>query len=172
MICYIEQVCTNPEHQFPMVTKFYMVTPKNLWILNVELGFCHSSGIYNFKALPTLMGDLCTYDIEPALISFRFKYRLWFDGSSLFTLLPIYIYIYIYIPLWRCGQTLAMVSSLLRFLDQTQRRITVGRTPLEVWSARRRDLYLTTHNSHNKHPCPRWDSNSRSQQASGRRQTP
>jgi len=36
----------------------------------------------------------------------------------------------------------ALVSSFTRFLDHTQRRATVGRTPLDVWSARRRDLYL------------------------------
>ena len=53
--------------------------------------------------------------------------------------------------LWRCGPTRAMASSLLRFLDHTQRRITVGRTPLGELSARRRDLYLTTHNTHNRH---------------------
>jgi len=29
-------------------------------------------------------------------------------------------------------------------LNQTQRRTTVGRTPLDDWSARRTDLYLTT----------------------------
>ena len=52
-----------------------------------------------------------------------------------------------------------MASSFLRFLDQTQRRTTVGRTPLGEWSARRRGLYLTTHNTHNRQPCPRWDSN-------------
>ena len=40
-----------------------------------------------------------------------------------------------------------------RFIDHTQRRTTVGRTPLNEWSVRRRDLYLTTHNNHNKHPC-------------------
>jgi len=34
------------------------------------------------------------------------------------------------------------------FLDHTQRRSTFGRTPLDEWSARRRDLYLTTHNTH------------------------
>ena len=33
------------------------------------------------------------------------------------------------------------------FLDHIQRRITVGRTPLDEWSARRRDLYLTTQHS-------------------------
>jgi hypothetical protein len=27
---------------------------------------------------------------------------------------------------------------------------TLGRTPLDKWSARRRDLYLTTHNTHNR----------------------
>ena len=36
------------------------------------------------------------------------------------------------------------------FLDHTQRRPTVGRTPLDEGSARCRDLYLTTHNTHNK----------------------
>jgi hypothetical protein len=45
-------------------------------------------------------------------------------------------------------------SSYMRFLNHTQRRTTVGRTPLGEWSARRRDLYLTTHNTHNRHPCP------------------
>ena len=35
-------------------------------------------------------------------------------------------------------------------LDHTQRRTTVGRTPLDERSARHRDLYLTTHNTHNR----------------------
>jgi len=51
-------------------------------------------------------------------------------------------------PPWRCGPARAMASSFLRFLDHTQRRITVGRTQLDAWSVRRRDLYLTTHNTH------------------------
>ena len=37
-----------------------------------------------------------------------------------------------------------------RFLDHTQRHTTVGRTPLNEWSARHRDLNLTTHNIHNR----------------------
>ena len=52
--------------------------------------------------------------------------------------------------LWRCGPTRAMASSFTRFLHHTQRRITVGRTPLDEWSASRTDLYLTTHNTHNR----------------------
>ena len=34
--------------------------------------------------------------------------------------------------------------------SHTHRRTTVGRTPLDEWSARCRDLYLTTHNTHNR----------------------
>ena len=46
----------------------------------------------------------------------------------------------------------AAVSQRLRntVLDHTQRRTTLGRTPLDEWSARRRGLYLTTHNTHNR----------------------
>jgi hypothetical protein len=59
-------------------------------------------------------------------------------------LLMSYIYIYIYIY---------MEHLFSIFLDHTQRRTTVGRTPLYEWSARRRDLYLTTHDTHNRQIC-------------------
>jgi hypothetical protein len=39
---------------------------------------------------------------------------------------------------------LVLASSFLRFRDHTQWHNTVGRTPLDEWSARRRDLYLTS----------------------------
>jgi hypothetical protein len=44
----------------------------------------------------------------------------------------------------------ALASSRTRLLDYTQWRATVSRTPLNEWSVRRRDLYLTTHNIHNR----------------------
>jgi hypothetical protein len=56
----------------------------------------------------------------------------------------------IFFFLWRCDPMRVMASLFLRFLDHTQRRTTVGRTPLDEWSARRKDLYLTTHNTHNR----------------------
>ena len=43
-----------------------------------------------------------------------------------------------------------MEHLFLMFLDHTKRRTTVGRTPLNESSARRRDLYLTTHDTHNR----------------------
>jgi hypothetical protein len=45
-----------------------------------------------------------------------------------------------------------MASSFTRFLDHTQRRTTIGMTPLEEWSAQRTDLYLTTHNRQTSMP--------------------
>ena len=46
----------------------------------------------------------------------------------------------LYSPRWA-------LASPERFRDHTQRRTTVGRTPLDEW---RNDLYLTTHNTHNR----------------------
>jgi hypothetical protein len=63
-----------------------------------------------------------------------------------------------YNPLWLYFYSPVAGFSLLisRFLDHTQRRATVGRTPLDEWSICRRDIYLTTHNTHNRQtstPC-------------------
>jgi hypothetical protein len=41
-------------------------------------------------------------------------------------------------------------SSFMRFVDHTQRCTTVSKNLLDEWSARRRKLYLTTHNTHNR----------------------
>jgi hypothetical protein len=47
-----------------------------------------------------------------------------------------------------------MADPVLSFPDHTPRRNTIGRTSLDEWSARRKDLYLTTHdNSNKKIPC-------------------
>ena len=63
-----------------------------------------------------------------------------------------------------------MEHLFLMFLDHTQRRTTVGRTPLDEWSAHRRDLCLTTHDTHNRQiSMLRWDSSPRSQQVIGLR---
>ena len=41
-----------------------------------------------------------------------------------------YVFVLFVCFLWRCGPMRARASSFLRFLDHTQRRIRVGRTPL------------------------------------------
>ena len=53
---------------------------------------------------------------------------------------------------WRKSPQWAKASSFTRFLDHTQRRTTVGMTPLDEWSASRRDLYLNN-TQHSQHTC-------------------
>jgi len=50
------------------------------------------------------------------------------------------------------------------------RHTTLGRTYMDEWPARRRDL--KNQNSHNRLPCPRRHSSPQSQQVWGRRPTP
>ena len=71
------------------------------------------------------------------------------EGVCIFMI--VYIYIYIYILFFFCCGAATQRGSWpphsLCFLDHTQRRTTVGRTPLYEWSALYRDLYLTTQHS-------------------------
>ena len=48
-----------------------------------------------------------------------------------------------FFSLWRNSPTRARAASCLRFLKRTKWHTTVGRTPLDEWSARRRSRYLT-----------------------------
>ena len=82
--------------------------------------------------------------VNPIVVKYIIPYHV------IYRIIYIYIYIYFFFFLWRCDPTRVMATSFLRFLDHTQRRTTVGRTPLDEWSARRRDLNLTTHNTHNR----------------------
>ena len=69
----------------------------------------------------------------------------------------------------------ATASSFMRFIDHIQRRTTVGGTPLDEWSIRRRDLYLTIHNNHNKPAAgfePTISAGERPQTARGRWERP
>jgi len=59
-------------------------------------------------------------------------------------------FVSLFVWFWRDSPQCTRASSFTRFLDHTQRRTTVGRTPLDEWSARHRDLYLTSHNTHNR----------------------
>jgi len=77
----------------------------------------------------------------------------------------------IFFLFWRNSLQCVTASSVLRFLDRTQRRTTVSMTPLDEWSVRRRDFYLTIHKTltSDRDPRPRSDLYPKSQQASGRR---
>jgi hypothetical protein len=57
----------------------------------------------------------------------------------------------IFFLFWRNSPHWTRTASFTSFLDHTKRRTTVGRTPLDEWLVHRRDLYLTTHNTFNRH---------------------
>ena len=65
------------------------------------------------------------------------------SGFELYTL-PI-SFSFIFLP-WRNSSSWPRPPLYRRFMI-TLRHITHGRTPLDEWSARHRDLYLTTHNT-------------------------
>jgi len=81
------------------------------------------------------------------------SYRKPYNDPSVFQPVALSLHYFkntVFYFFWRNSPHWSRVSSFTRFLDHTQRRITVGRTPLDEWSARRRDLYLTTNNTHNR----------------------
>ena len=120
--------------------------------------------VFDLLIIPVVQ-NLCSilvWKVGPLWLSTR----VWILIPFTISLKRILISCKFFFLLWRCDPMRVMASSFLRFLDHTQRHTTVGRTPLDEWSARRRDLYLTTHNTHNRQTfMPRWDSNPRSQQA-------
>jgi hypothetical protein len=65
-------------------------------------------------------------------------------NALVFCLLPLLLLLVLVLLLLPFTTHLrALASSFFRFLDHTQWHNTVGRIPLDEWSARRRDLYLT-----------------------------
>ena len=61
----------------------------------------------------------------------------------------------LFVCFWPNSSPVGQGSPFTKFIIHTQRRNTVVRTPLDEWSARRREFYLTTHKTHNrKHSCP------------------
>ena len=72
------------------------------------------------------------------------------NGRVHLTLRRLMSYTYIYIYIYGSYIYIYIEHPFFMFLGHTQRRSTVGRTPLDEWSARRRDLYLTKHDTHSR----------------------
>jgi hypothetical protein len=56
----------------------------------------------------------------------------------------------LFVCFWGDSLQWVRASSFTRFLDHIQRRTTLSRTPLDEWSARCKDLYVKTHNTHSR----------------------
>ena len=62
----------------------------------------------------------------------------------------VFVCLFVFVCFWRYSRQWSRASSFTTFLDHTQRCTKSGRTPLDELSARRGDLYLTTHNTPNR----------------------
>jgi len=94
---------------------------------------------------------LCSRSLTYAMSTIsniRHKSNLGQLGVSACICLCMYVYIYIPVALRPDSESW---PSLWDFTI-TPRHATSGRIPLNEWTVRRRDLYLTTHNT-SKHPC-------------------
>ena len=115
----------------------------------------HILSTHNIPYILTYTTTQCLYccnclpDGKPLRLETRRKYFVKFNYSR--CAFGWFLFFWRNNPLW------TRTSSFTRFLDHKQRRTTIGRTPLDEWSARRRDLYLTTNNTHNRQtsmpPC-------------------
>jgi hypothetical protein len=100
-----------------------------------------SSPTEHSQIIPWIRSEVYFYKEEGSTAAFE-RFRN--------TLHQVHISTLFFVCFWRSSPQWARASSFTMFLDHTQRRTTVGRTPLDEWSARRRDLHLTTQNTHNR----------------------
>jgi hypothetical protein len=179
----------NNKNNVQLCLWYNFVLPSSTCVVKRFIGYEHQMQIkYNFRTAAMLFFYILHHIKVKILISIYYQTKPQdpkiSDASaaptsqilaSAMLLFIIYIYIYIYIYTFfpvALRPNAGHGSSILRFLDHIKRHTTVCKTPLGEWSARRRDLYLTTHDSHNKYPWPWGDSSPHFQQASGYRTTP
>ena len=100
----------------------------------MKVASCRSFGAWNVEVASGFLENLS----NPVVF---------WDSKIFWTFVGSYIIIIIIIICFN-SPTQAGPSLFLRFIGHMQWRITVGRTPLDEKSARRRDLYMTTHNTY------------------------
>ena len=142
--CVNEQVerCVNEE----MSDFFRSVTGWEMWICGLISRCSHIVSGCSYISVCSSYSVCTGYNNTPIRLAALsevsvFVWRVKFGLYEYVTLWSIYFF-----KIWRNSPQRARASSFTRFLDHTQLRTTVGRTPLDDWSDCRRDLYLTTHN--------------------------
>ena len=131
--------------------------------LNCVLFWCNW---ISFSSLPGLLVFLISIYIIPIV---------WVTPGSIMVCISRWQSITIHNWLFFHGATTPSGPGPLHYrgFTVTLRHTTLGRTPLDEWSARRTDLCLTTHNTHNRPTFISWrDSNPQSQQTIFNRLTP
>ena len=145
--CYNIHVHPGSDRYYVFVLFWTLVVGSSTIFINYAVHFPFSIS-FRFRIHPLFL-SMCLF-VYPVTDFFYFTFifeRHFSVRISYIFRTGIHMFLFF---LWRYGPTRAKAFSFLRFLDHTQRRITVGRTPLDEWSARRWGPYLTTHNTHNR----------------------
>jgi hypothetical protein len=167
-VCSIKKFILNHSHYFWDRPRIYPSTfCKYTQLLSKNGIVCFENKLFKYQNMWNC--SEITVDVHHGKLHNLKKVTFQPHGQQNSELRPALKYFWFFFLFGATAPQWARVSSFTRFLDHTQRRTTVSRPPLDDWLARRRDLYLTTHNIH---PYPRWDSNPQSEQASGRRPMP
>jgi hypothetical protein len=72
------------------------------------------------------------------------------DGMAHLKLILLVTLSLCFLPLFGAIAPIGARSAPYRGFEITLKHTTLGRTPLDKWSAQRRDFYLTTHNTHKR----------------------
>jgi len=117
-----------------------------------DCGFQYYDTLYPRKWLSTFRGDLLPlFSVSKTTTNRQVGYRPEIGKNYKIGRHCISLLHFFFLSFWRNSppppSQWARATSFTRFLDHTQRRTTVGRTAVEEWSVRRRDLYLTTQHS-------------------------
>jgi hypothetical protein len=121
----------------------------NFWV-----GFCKTCTSQQGK----VSGDLHGLQLLSVRVTWRILQQVQWEGKKRnkkqgkirnFTLQKQYIKFYEFLFVFGATALNRSGSHLRGFFVAQNDPTTVGRTPLDEWSARRRDLYLTTYNTQN-----------------------
>ena len=104
----------------------------NQWICRVYKRSCKPLRKIQIVCLTTTVRNIiCSSAIAAAYNRVKPERKVQLYGIPLSRPWSAYKVYMCFAFLWRCGPTRAMASSVLRSTDHTQRRITLGRTPLD-----------------------------------------
>jgi hypothetical protein len=108
-----------------------------------------NSVIFKLCACVCVCGCVCERERKRLQLNTRFKPNIFFNKSINFPALAYCVIQCIFLFSWLDSPS-GPRPPPCRGSEITLRHTTLGRTPLDEWSARRRDLYLTTHNTHKR----------------------
>jgi hypothetical protein len=136
----------------------YMVRKLVFLHMDFVCGFCDSSNIQDrrrytpWHRIQVLSRRSLPLTCQKILLK-KLTYSFMCTRKKLWPFLLDFHEMALYAHMFLFGATApqwARTSSFTRFLDHTQRRTAVCRISVDEWSSRRRDLYMTAHNTDNR----------------------